>query len=80
MRGFNFNFSQVFILLSSLNPSLQSFGRENWQSTIRYHAAAYPKFRALTNWTGREISYIVYDDASGVLTRLFMTKGHLLHE
>ena len=31
----NTGYSPVFVLLSSLDPGLPSFGRDNWQSTIR---------------------------------------------
>lgn len=69
--------SQVFVLLSSLDPELTGFGRDNWQSTIRHHAAAHHDFADLTSWTGRETSDIVYDDDCGDLTELLVAKGHL---
>ena len=67
----------MFELLSNLNPTLPCFGRENWQSRIRHHATIHPEYSDLTVFAGRETSDIVYDDASGILTELLITKGHL---
>lgn len=76
-RRTNFYHTQVFELLSKLDPSLPGFGRSNWRSTIRHYATAHPSYSDLTSWFGQETSDIVYNDMAGVLTELLINEGHL---
>lgn len=69
--------SQVFELLSRLNPTLVGFDRSNWQSTIRHYVRLHADYANLSNWGGKETSDIVYADASGRLTTLLISKGYL---
>ncbi|KAF4775175.1 hypothetical protein HER10_EVM0007465 [Colletotrichum scovillei] len=67
----------VYELLSHLNPSLPGFGMDNWQSTMRKHVAVHPEYSYVTPWEGQETADIVYDDRSGVLTKILIEKGYL---
>jgi hypothetical protein len=72
-------FSQVFELLSRLEPELPGFSRNNWQSTIRECVRIHPDYADLAPWTGSETADITYRDRSGALTSLLIDKGFMSH-
>lgn len=63
--------------MSRLDPELEGFSRENWQSRIRTYVNVHPEYAGLSRWSGRETSDIVYDDVSGMFTALLIEKGYL---
>jgi hypothetical protein len=69
--------TQVFELLSHLNPSLPGFSRTNWQSTIRSYVTSHPEYSNLHSWNGRETADITYADHNSTLTNLLIDKGYL---
>jgi hypothetical protein len=69
--------TQVFELLSNLQPQLPGFSRANWQSTIRSYVAAHPEYSDMAAWAGRETADITYSDVEGAFTRLLIDKGYL---
>ncbi|KAM0556994.1 hypothetical protein ACHAPJ_005673 [Fusarium lateritium] len=71
----------VFELLKNLKPRLPGFSLGNWKSTIRGYAQAHPEYANIQSPTGgREIADLVYDDAEGTLTSLFIDNGYLTKE
>jgi hypothetical protein len=69
--------TQVFELLSHLDPALPSFTRANWESTIRKYARAHPDYADMDPWYGAETSDITYKDTTSALTSFLMDKGYL---
>ncbi|RYO85206.1 hypothetical protein DL766_007003 [Monosporascus sp. MC13-8B] len=67
----------VFELLSSLNPPLRGFCRDNWKSTIRRYATAHPDYADMSDWTGNETSDLEYKDENGMLTEALVRHGYL---
>ncbi|RYP78352.1 hypothetical protein DL771_000537 [Monosporascus sp. 5C6A] len=68
----------VFELLSSLNPPLRGFCRDNWKSTIRRYAKAHPDYADMSDWKGIETSGLEYKDENYTLTEAFVRHGYLL--
>ncbi|RYP52662.1 hypothetical protein DL768_002218 [Monosporascus sp. mg162] len=68
----------VFELLSSLNPPLRGFCRDNWKSTIRRYATAHPDYADMSDWKGVETSNLEYKDENGTLTEALVRHGYLL--
>lgn len=64
-------------MLSRLDPSLPSFGRANWQSTIRHYVDVHEDYANLGSWAGYETADITYSDTTGALTALLGDKGYL---
>lgn len=67
-------------MLSSLNPSLANFSRDNWESTIRKYVTVHQDYANMPPWFGRETSDITYTDHAGTLTNLLINKGYLGEE
>ncbi|RYP14158.1 hypothetical protein DL765_006566 [Monosporascus sp. GIB2] len=67
----------VFELLSSLNPPLRGFCRDNWKSTIRRYATAHPDYADMSDWRGNETSDLEYKDENGTLTEALVRHGYL---
>ncbi|KAL2822753.1 hypothetical protein BDW59DRAFT_173698 [Aspergillus cavernicola] len=67
----------VFELLSSLDPGLPGYSRDNWQSTIRKYVRIHDDYAGMESWNGRETADITYNDTDGVLTSLLIDKGYL---
>ncbi|KAI1799715.1 hypothetical protein F4811DRAFT_565353 [Daldinia bambusicola] len=67
----------VFELLSSMNPSLRGFTRNNWTSTIRRYVTIHPEYEDMPIWSGIETSDLEYEDIDGKLTSVLISKGHL---
>ncbi|KPM39359.1 hypothetical protein AK830_g7176 [Neonectria ditissima] len=68
----------VFELLKTLDPSVPGFSMENWQSTIRHNVITHEEYSGNTPWPGkRETADIVYDDATGALTRTLIDRDYL---
>ncbi|RYO86238.1 hypothetical protein DL764_009033 [Monosporascus ibericus] len=67
----------VFELLSSLNPTLRGFCRDNWKSTIRRYATTHPDFADTRDWEGSSTSDLEYKDENGTLTEALVRHGYL---
>ncbi|RYP39352.1 hypothetical protein DL767_002263 [Monosporascus sp. MG133] len=67
----------VFELLSSLNPPLRGFCRDNWKSTIRRYATAHPDYANISDWKGIETSDLEYKDEIGTLTEALVRHRYL---
>ncbi|KZF20943.1 hypothetical protein L228DRAFT_223072 [Xylona heveae TC161] len=70
----------VFELLSCLNPPLQGWSRENWQSTIRRYVTIHPEYADMHDWNGRETADITYNDTAGELTAMLADCGYLEYD
>ncbi|KAK5994782.1 hypothetical protein PT974_03165 [Cladobotryum mycophilum] len=70
----------AFELLSRLDPSLQNWSRDNWQSTIRRYVRVHPDYADLEPWHGRDTADITYDDTEGDLTAMLIDRGYLDHD
>jgi len=73
-------FSQVFELLSNLNPPLPNFSEANWTSSIRGAVTQHPDYSNMGSWNGREIADITYEDTEGVFTNFLIEKGYMERE
>lgn len=69
--------TQIFLILSQMDPKLPGWDLRNWQSNIRHLARAHPKFADLERWRGRETSDMTYQDNTGVLTKFLREKDYL---
>ncbi|KAF8857980.1 hypothetical protein BDZ45DRAFT_704937 [Acephala macrosclerotiorum] len=67
----------AFEFLSRLETSLPSFGRHNWESTIRRYVIIHENYRDMQEWRGSEAVDITYDDTEGEFTQLLIANGYL---
>ena len=53
--------------------NLTSFGRDNWQSTLRGDVSVHNKYKGLTDWSAQETADMVYTDTDGGFTEYLRT-------
>jgi hypothetical protein len=77
LQNSRLNLTQVFEVMSRLEPALRGWSRENWQSNIRGRVSIHEDYAGMRGWGGSETADFVYNDNHGDLTAMLIDRGYL---